>query len=671
MIRHFRSYLVVFCLFIVACSTSDHSAQLDKGMGEHKGRGLHYTCRLPNEEVVVTTEKSIAENASTQKAEIFIEKTQYMPIDITDIDIERKGADNRQLEFLEEVVVLDLAGKALEWREGEAHKLTMVANAQNDLPEDERLIQIARVKTHPKLTIYDKQIFSRITGAVLAEGSPVHLHIGVKGEVVSIKGNEVRVEFKPESKHPVDGPFGPVIVTDQGDHYRIEVDAREGRLVRVGPAIGRITNVSANSFKIDYSHPFGGESLTCDAMVTAITRATPPVHTARGGGVEETADGQETAVGSSKVAAAPGKSKTTAQKGDLVKVACTASLKSGEVVWTTQEDIATNPKINKIDQYKTPETFGLETVMVGGEAGFPGVAEAVEGMMIGTRKKITIPAARVFGDRNPQLMQRYDRSKIVPTRVTLPADKYVKQFGGFPVKGKTVAFNAYTVGRVVDVSERGAVLSLAPVKDEIDSDFGLTKMQVVDDKIQIHLTPKLGADFELDKRHGRVVAVDDRQFTVDFNDPLAGEDVVLDVQLVTLTKASRFAGMDIQWIENYDEGLDRAEKANKPTVLVLYADWCGYCKKLFNNTLVDPRIKMMRDIFVWVKVNSDKQKAIKAQYNQKGFPLTVVLDSSGEVIGSINGFRPAGEFRAELEKMLGSVSAESKLKAGAKSKKGA
>ena len=75
-----------------------------------------------------------------------------------------------------------------------------------------------------------------------------------------------------------------------------------------------------------------------------------------------------------------------------------------------------------------------------------------------------------------------------------------------------------------------------------------------------------------------------------------------------LIDAADFTGKEIQWIEGYDEGLTEAEKLNKPAVLVLYADWCAFCKKLFSTTLVDPRIKMMKDDFVWVKVNSDKQK---------------------------------------------------------------
>jgi hypothetical protein len=39
-------------------------------------------------------------------------------------------------------------------------------------------------------------------------------------------------------------------------------------------------------------------------------------------------------------------------------------------------------------------------------------------------------------------------------------------------------------------------------------------------------------------------------------------------------------------------------------------------------------------------------------YEQKGFPLTVGLDSHGEIMGTINGFRPAGEYQAALRNLL-------------------
>lgn len=664
--NYFRFFIAMCCvgLLTLSCATSDPPTGVSENDGAGMGRGLNYTCRMPGGAVVVTTDSVVADAPSTPKADVFVEKERYTPIDITDLDLDRLNAGNEQLRLLEEVVVIELAEKTREWPIGTAETLVLEAEAQRDLPESERIIQITRVKDHPKMTVYAKNVFSRITGSELAAGADVHLHQGVRGKVVSIDENEVRVAFEPESDVPIQGPFGPIIVQDKGDYYRIEVDAQTGRLVRVGPAVGRIAAVNDRTFRIDYSHPFGGETLTCDTEIVAIgKRQIPATQVAKNTepGIRPAAaagNGQNT--GDSKERANP---KTTAQPGDLAKVVYTAFLKSGELVYTTRSDVAEDPKMEKIEGYQAPDSFGPESVLVGGEDGFPGVAEAVEDMGLGAHKKVTVPAAKVFGDRNPQLMRQFDRTRIVPTRVTLPAQQYVKQFGKFPLEDKTVAFNPYTVGRVVDVNEHGAVLELSPVEPEIESDFGITRMQVIDDQIHIHLTPKLGADFELEKKKGKVVAVDNRQFTVDFNAPLAGEDVMLDVQVIALTKASRYEGMEIHWIENYEEGLTTAEQHGKPTVLVLYADWCGYSKKLFDTTLVDPRIRMLRDEFVWVKVDSHKQQDLKEFYDQKGFPMTVLLNAQGDVVSTVQGYKEPSSFSLELKKALKEPTGDSQLKA--------
>ncbi|MEA1946816.1 MAG: thioredoxin family protein [Thermodesulfobacteriota bacterium] len=677
-----RGIVIVAGLFILSCAASDFKAGHYNKNRKEVGCGLHYTCRLGNGDIIVTTDPSVVEAPSAKKAAVFIEKTSYSPMDITDFDQGEEKSGKEELKFLEKVLVEKLAAETKDWKMNTARTLKVEAKEQVSLPVEERTIQIARIKTHPKTTRYDKEIFTRMTGGELAMDEPVLLHYGIKGKVVSIEENEVLVTFTPASDQPLDGPFGPVTVQDKGDHYVIEIDAQKGHLVRVGPAVGRISEVNTNTFRIDYSHPFGGETLMCDVKVTAIHRD-PSVQVAVGSQVGEArlppmgaqavaSTPSGLASGSNDQAKAlllPGNAPDIAQEGDLVEVDYTASLESGEVIWTTRNSVVEDPKRKKMDGHQAQEIFRSETILVGGKESFPGLADAVIGMQAGERKQFTLPAEKAFGERNPQLIRQFDCTKIIPKRVTLPAQEYVRQFGGFPVKDKTVAYNPYTIGRVVDITEQGAVLELSPNKEDMVSDFGSTRMRVIGDSIHITLTPKLGAPFELEKQRGNVVAVDDRRFTVDFNHPLAGENIVMDMKVVSLTKAASFAGKEIQWIEDYDKGLTAAEKLNKPAVLVLYTDWCSYCKKLFKTTLVDPRIKMMKDDFVWVKVNSGKQKELKALYGQKGFPMTVLLDTHGEVIGSIKGFRPANEFMVELKKALNGSSACPKLKAKNQMKK--
>jgi FKBP-type peptidyl-prolyl cis-trans isomerase 2 len=487
-------------------------------------------------------------------------------------------------------------------------------------------------------------------------GETVQLDTGTKRKVVSVENDEVKVAFEPLSDQPIEGPFGMVTVKDAGDHYVANIDARKGALVSVGPAVGIIAEVGEKNFLVDYAHPFGGEDLQCDVKIVAIEKDMQ---------LQElnTADlDQSNTVEISAVASAAGQSlrlpedvnKTDlVESGDLVEVAYTARLKSnGNLIHTTSSEIAGDVNQERIQNFNAPESFGPVTVIAGEQEAFPGLGYAVLGLNVGEEKNVVIPPGKAFGSLNSSLIRNFDRDKTVPTTITMPAKEYSQRYNGFPIKGKTIAFNPYVEALVLDVAEDGVTLQLSPVAEEIDSDFGLTRMTVENEKIHIHLTPKIGGYFELEKRPGRVVAVSDNQFTVDFNEPLAGQDILFDVKILSVTKANEFGSMAIHWIEDYEKGMQAVEEKKKPAVLVLYAEWCQYCKKLESTTLVDPRIRMMKNDFVWIKVDSDKQKEIKALYEQKGFPLTVLLDANGEVLEKISGYRPAGEFQTVLKKAL-------------------
>jgi FKBP-type peptidyl-prolyl cis-trans isomerase 2 len=298
------------------------------------------------------------------------------------------------------------------------------------------------------------------------------------------------------------------------------------------------------------------------------------------------------------------------------------------------------------------------------------LSNAVSGLRVGDTKTITLSPEKTFGPRDVNLISKYDRDKTVPKIQTLSAQQYTQQFNAFPVKDKTVELNDYIGGRVTEVSEQNVTLALFPKEDKFESELGTTQVKTTDENFIFRLTPQIGSLFRLDKKTGMIVSMDEDSFTVDYNHPLAGKNIVLDVKVVSLTKASGFKGKELNWIEDFDAGLAAAKTQSKPAVLVLYADWCKFCKKLFNTTLQDPRIKMMKDDFVWVKINSAKQKEYKALYGQKGFPMTVLLDTHGEVIESIKGFRPANEFQAELKKALNKSGADPKLKARHQMKKG-
>ncbi|OPY77391.1 MAG: Thiol:disulfide interchange protein DsbD precursor [Syntrophorhabdus sp. PtaU1.Bin058] len=339
--------------------------------------------------------------------------------------------------------------------------------------------------------------------------------------------------------------------------------------------------------------------------------------------------------------------------GDPVKVNYTVRLEDGSLVYSTHAEVAQDPNQKRAAGYRAQATFQPEEIVAGRQALVPGVGQSVVGMKTGEEKKITIPPGSAFGNIDRSKIKTYPVAKTLPKNLGMTAEQFVGQFGVLPVKGKEVQYAPFLKALVKDVTEHTVNLELI-VNDgeQFKLDYGTVSTRIDKDEVIITMTPLIGAAFRVGEAAGKITGSNGETFTVDFNHPLAGKPIVLDIELVSMTKASAVAASaNIPWIENHDEGLAAAKGEKKPAVMVLYADWCGWCKRLLNETIPDPKIAAFRDQFVWIKVNSDKQKDIYTHYHQDGFPLVILFDREGRVAKRINGFANAVTLQDELRRL--------------------
>ena len=93
----------------------------------------------------------------------------------------------------------------------------------------------------------------------------------------------------------------------------------------------------------------------------------------------------------------------------------------------------------------------------------------------------------------------------------------------------------------------------------------------------------------------------------------------------------------IQW-HDYEEGILTAGTTNKPMFLEFYADWCGPCIAMEENTYPDPRVvKEMKD-FVAIKIDTQKRIDIETKYGIGYYPTVVFLNSNGTEISRHIGY---------------------------------
>jgi len=108
---------------------------------------------------------------------------------------------------------------------------------------------------------------------------------------------------------------------------------------------------------------------------------------------------------------------------------------------------------------------------------------------------------------------------------------------------------------------------------------------------------------------------------------------------------------------SWDAGLSRAAAADRPVLVDVYTDWCGYCRKMDREVYSreDVRDYVARH-FVTVKINAESSKpatiasrrlsesAVASKFRVTGYPTTVFLKPNGEHLVSVPGYIPADRF---------------------------
>lgn len=97
----------------------------------------------------------------------------------------------------------------------------------------------------------------------------------------------------------------------------------------------------------------------------------------------------------------------------------------------------------------------------------------------------------------------------------------------------------------------------------------------------------------------------------------------------------------------WDEALKLAKNEGKPIFLDISASWCGPCKRLKANTFPDEEVgKFYNANFINVAVDGEKGEGIKLayQYQIKGYPSLIYIDSDGQLIAQTAGYRSPKQF---------------------------
>jgi FKBP-type peptidyl-prolyl cis-trans isomerase 2 len=672
MIQYFQPALVTLAVLMTA-SCAHFQTPSAPPLQPGQEAWIHYTCRLPDDQIAATTHQEVVKNQSLKKSNIYRTNASGLePVKVTATGPAQcpECLTDKNRGFVEHITIR-LEREIIGMQAGESREVLIDAELMQGLRKEDRYLRFARRWQLPKTETIARAHFIKAYEQEPVVGDEITWKHYFQAKIADVSETEVTLEILSAESREMESMWGPAVIRDAGEDF-FEVQLTElyvGRLVRLGPLVGRVSEVGDKMFTTDFGHPFGGETLRCDIEVASVGSAHPALAAATPASAATVANSQAPGAPVSAnpaAAAAPGLAPAQSdvsgaseiagvvQRGDLVSLHYTARLEDGRLLQTTLEDAAAATDTEGSDVYQPIDRYGPVDILAGSEQGpLPALGAHVIGLKPGQKRTVTVTPTEAFGSRDPNLIKAYPCIKRLPKISRVSAVEYVRQFNGFPKINDEVPLTPYFGARVIAISDNQVTLeAMVETEQRQREDIGETRIRVEGDEVVIRLEPEIGAPFELDGGVGRITAADREFFTVDFNPPLAGEPIVMDIEVVALTKASRFQDVEITWVENHEEGLAIASQIGKPMVLVLYAGWCGWSQKLLDVSFQDPRIKALKDQFVWVKIDSDKNREYHALYDQNGFPLILLLDAEGEIIQRIDGFLPAANLSRELKKTI-------------------
>lgn len=242
---------------------------------------------------------------------------------------------------------------------------------------------------------------------------------------------------------------------------------------------------------------------------------------------------------------------TGVKPGETVKVSYTCRRPDGRVVLTTNASTASN-QAALAPTFLPYKQYGPELMVAGGGRGKPldgklnpleseavwRIAQALPGLSLGQNHLIVLKAEVPAG------LKDADRYITIGRRQSLPLERRMKlselkaKLGHEPKPGEQVFALKGFSGTLKAVKGDEAVIAIkVPDGQRVAQPYGTGTVKLHADHYEIITEVSVGQVYRTLNLIGRVVAVTDNDFTLDYGQPFGGEDLSCDV----LIEAARTA----------------------------------------------------------------------------------------------------------------------------------
>ena len=109
---------------------------------------------------------------------------------------------------------------------------------------------------------------------------------------------------------------------------------------------------------------------------------------------------------------------------------------------------------------------------------------------------------------------------------------------------------------------------------------------------------------------------------------------------------------EINWQTDLKKAHAESVKLNRPMLLVFEAEWCTYCRKMEQTTLVTPLLaSYVNHSFVPVRLDLEKDKDVARILGVDRVPCTVILSPRADLLGRLTGYGEWLKYRDALSQV--------------------
>jgi thioredoxin-related protein len=132
--------------------------------------------------------------------------------------------------------------------------------------------------------------------------------------------------------------------------------------------------------------------------------------------------------------------------------------------------------------------------------------------------------------------------------------------------------------------------------------------------------------------------------------------LVLAAPLLAFSDAQTAAREKETW-RGWDQGLREANASQRPVLVDVYTDWCGWCKRMDRDVYSRSDIReYLSRRFVTVKLNAESpasakyqgktftSRSLAARFRVNGYPTTIFLRPGGEHLANVPGYLDGDRF---------------------------